>query len=105
MPLGWLAMQVGALGIGVPSTQATPPPLAETGHGRIGIAEVKADATSNFGFSDEGSATSLYLGAGMEWAVIPQLKATAGWDMTRATTDGGRKGFMHLFTVGAQYTY
>ncbi len=78
---------------------------ALTGVARIGAANSSISETSNFGFSDSGSSTNLYVGLGLEYAFSKQVKGALMLDTTKGETKGGDSGSLRLFSAGVQYNF
>ncbi len=71
--------------------------------GRLGLAMV--DAESKLPLSSRSdSATSLYVGLGMEYAFTKNLKGTLAADFTTAESRGD-EGAVRLISIGAQYDF
>lgn len=75
---------------------------------KLGLADVGVDGS---GYSGNGSQsnTQLYGGVDVHYTVNPKLKIRAGWDFSSAeyTTRWGEHfdGTVHLFSVGASYSF
>ncbi|HEX5356125.1 MAG TPA: outer membrane beta-barrel protein [Aquabacterium sp.] len=72
---------------------------------RLGGANVSVKETSNFGFADQGSGWNVYGGVGLEYDIMPGLKAAAALDVTKGGTDGGDSGTLYLLSAGVQYHF
>lgn len=72
---------------------------------RVGAANVSVKETSNFGFADQGSGWNVYGGLGLEYDILPGLKAAASLDVTKGGTDGGDNGTLYLLSAGVQYHF
>lgn len=74
-----------------------------TGVGRLGLARVKAKYTSDVPGveSDSTSATKLYTGLGLEYAIAKTIKLVGAFDMTGADLEiGGRSESNTVFLLG-----
>lgn len=75
---------------------------------KLGLAQVSLDGTGPYGNGSQ-SDTKLYGGIDFAYAVSPQLKLRGGWDFTTGDyTDRfgyGMSGGVHLFSLGASYSF
>lgn len=74
-----------------------------TGVGRLGLARVKAKYSSDMPGveSDSTSATKLYTGLGLEYAIAKNIKLVGAFDMTGADVEiGGRSESNTVFLLG-----
>lgn len=75
--------------------------------GRLGLAVLNSKLTGRIGrvsASQDYNTTQPYVGLGAEYALVQQLRLTAGADFTRVKVDGAT-GSVRLFSIGAQYDF
>lgn len=72
---------------------------------RVGGASVSYKETSNFGFASEGRGWNVYGGLGLEYELIPGLRADLSLDLTKGGADNGDGGTLYLISAGMQYHF
>ena len=76
---------------------------------RLGLARVRSEATVSPNVGDRYKETEIrmkpYLGLGLEYTVLPELRATLGADFTQAEVTPTTTGSVRALNVGVQYGF
>lgn len=72
---------------------------------RIGAAGVSITESTNDGYRQRSRGMNPYLGLGLEYNVLPNVKAIGALDMTRGKSDNGNSADLYLLSAGVQYHF
>lgn len=79
------------------------------GVARLGLAQVETKADVRFGSlagSTSDTGANALFGLGLEYAVVPKFKVTAGVDFTQSPiAEGNTTATLRLLSIGAQYKF
>lgn len=72
---------------------------------RIGAAGVSITESDNEGFRQRSRGMNPYLGLGLEYSILPNVKAIGALDVTRGKSDNGNSADLYLLSAGVQYHF